>query len=250
MWFAIALLALTACSCNNLQHNRTNMPYQKLLGSYSIATNQVAHITHLDRLTRVKSVTELQIEEIDIPFVSRQFTNRNVWRVEFEPASLKLKSSNQGFEDRYQRKFVVLAEKETGVIVQVRSRYEGEAEDMRPEPPSALAEAQLRKQGEIYHGFPLVEPEISFVDALDIVLTRGIGSPFVAKEIDGLYLMHSERGGEPKAVWIITLRGIPPRIAKGPGGDTVPVWQRNHIRNVIDAMSGECLFATNTPQPE
>jgi hypothetical protein len=35
----------------------------------------------------------------------------------------------------------------------------------------------------------------------------------------------------------------------GPFGDTVPAWQRNHMRNVVDDATGRNLFATNSPQP-
>jgi hypothetical protein len=82
------------------------------------------------------------------------------------------------------------------------------------------------------------------------VLSHGIGSPFLAKEIHGVYVMHSRMGSTPRPVWAITLRGLPPMAARGSYGDTIPVWQRNHMRNVLDARSGEVLFATNSPQPE
>jgi hypothetical protein len=119
---------------------------------------------------------------------------------------------------------------------------------MRPLPSGASAQEQLQAEKEIYHQFPLEDPKVSFLDALDIVLTEGIGSPFVAKAIHGVYVMHSRMDSRPRPVWAITLRGIPPLPARGEYADTIPVWKRNHIRNVVDAMTGENLFATNSPQ--
>jgi len=62
---------------------------------------------------------------------------------------------------------------------------------------------------------------------------------------------------QPHPVWAITLRGIPPRPLKGkplafhhiPDDELIPVWVRNHIRNVVDAVTGQVLFATDCPQP-
>ncbi len=62
--------------------------------------------------------------------------------------------------------------------------------------------------------------------------------------------MDSKMDSAPRAVWAITLRGLPPIPAHGFGAESVPVWQRNHMRNVVDAVTGQFLFATNIPTPE
>ncbi|HUT28466.1 MAG TPA: hypothetical protein VMX13_01645, partial [Sedimentisphaerales bacterium] len=118
-------------------------------------------------------------------------------------------------------------------------------------------EAQFRGMKEVYHGFPPTPPKINLLDALDAVLGHGIGSPFVAKEIYAVYVMHSEKGAPPRPVWAITLRGIPYRHLKGkplhlidvPDEEIAPTWQRNRIRNVVDAVTGQVLFATSSPTP-
>jgi hypothetical protein len=61
--------------------------------------------------------------------------------------------------------------------------------------------------------------------------------------------MQSRRGSPRLPAWVVTLRGLPPLEAHGAGGAAVPIWQRNHMRNVVDAIMGRVLFATNTPQP-
>ena len=121
---------------------------------------------------------------------------------------------------------------------------------MRPLPSGEAGEAQLRGQQEIYLGLPTTEPRIKFLDALDLILSKGVGSPFLAKEIHGVYVLDSRMKSPARAVWAITLRGLPPIPVDGPHGDTVPAWQRNHMRNVLDDATGEVLFATNSPQPD
>ena len=125
---------------------------------------------------------------------------------------------------------------------------------MRPEPNAVSAERQLRASGEIYLGFPDVPPSINFLDALDIILKDGVGSPFSAKEIDALYVMYSRRNSKPCRAWVITLRGIPPLPVSIPPGASreiaEQVWGYNHIRTVINDETGKILLMTNWPQPD
>jgi hypothetical protein len=82
------------------------------------------------------------------------------------------------------------------------------------------------------------------------VLNKGIGSPFMAKEIYRNYVVQSRGASPRRAVWVVTLRGLPPIPSHGPQGDSIPVWQRNYMRNVVDDETGVNLFATNGPHPE
>ena len=122
---------------------------------------------------------------------------------------------------------------------------------MLPAPRAYGGEARLWGAGyEIYHGFPAEPPKISFLDALDAIG----GHPLLAKEIYALYVMESEMKSQPRPVWAITLRGIPPlhfiTVPPGVSQDKLPpIWQRNHFRYVVNAVTGKVLFATNSPQP-
>lgn len=211
----------------------------------AMEATQFAQLAGIQSSARLVSATD-----DNTPFLSKELIGRKVWRVEVDNVSLKLRSAVPGFKDHYLRKFVVILDAATGEVRKVVSKFHGNAPEMRPEPAPARAESQLRASQEIYHGWPEEPPQISFLEALDAVLSGGIGSPFEAKEIIGVYVLESKMGSEPRPVWAITLRGIPPLQGHGPGADTVPVWQRNHIRNVVDARTGKCLFATNVPQPD
>lgn len=211
-----------------------------------------------------KSFERVDINDDNTPFLHAQINGKKgVWRVEIKNVRLKLESAVSEFKDRYVRSFDVLIDPNTGHLLKITSAFDGNDPNMLPEPPAIVAEAQIKNHGnEIYHGFPLEPPKISLLQALDAILREGVGSPFLAKEIYAVYVMESrmrgyKSGWEPRPVWAITLRGIPRRPLKGkppslhdtPDEELVPAWQRNHMRNVVDARTGKVLFATSCPQP-
>jgi len=226
------------------------MEGQHRVADEAAAVKIANRLTRFDTLTSQISAQRETVTEDKTPFLWKQFIGKRAWRVDFENVSLKLSSSIPGYPDSYRRKFTVLIDEETGRLLSISSKFEGEAPDMRPLPSGEAAEAQLQGQQEVYLGLPTIEPKIKFLDALDLVLSKGVGSPFLAKEIYGVYVLDSRMKSPARAVWAITLRGLPPIPVDGPYGDTVPVWQRNHMRNVLDATTGEHLFATNSPQPD
>jgi hypothetical protein len=243
-------LALLAPAC--LEHRRPEerhvMNEQQRIPDEAAAIEAAKHLTGLGDLARRISAQRVAVATDDTPFLAPQIIGRQAWSVVFEGVSLKLRSSIPGYPDRYRRRFVALLDEDTGRLLGVSNKPE--APDMVPPPRGASAEAQIRGSGEVYQGWPEVEPKLTFLDALDAVLSKGGGSPFLARAIDGLYVMHSRLGSAPRPVWIVTLWGLPPMAVGGPGGDAVPVWQRDHMRNVLDAMTGQVLFATTVPQPD
>ena len=110
-------------------------------------------------------------------------------------------------------------------------------------PSAGSAERQLASSREEIMGFPDVYPTISFLEALK----KCHGDYLSAREIEAEYIQHSHLQRPMRNVWNIHLYGLPPRPVR-PGSD-IPVEQRNHMRTVIDANTGEVLFATNHPQP-
>jgi len=214
------------------------------------AVAQASRLTDLHTLTQKITARQVVVRDDRTPFLWKQFEGKPCWQVDFETVSLRLASAIPGFRDTYVRTFSVRLDVTTGQLLGVTSLFEGQDPDLRPQPSGAEAESQLSGQEEIYHGLPSHPPRLTFLAALDTELTKGIGSPFLAKEIYGSYVMHSRSGAEPRAVWVITLNGLPPMPVDGPFGNTVPVWQRNHMRNVIDDATGTNLFATNSPQPK
>ena len=207
-------------------------------------------LTELDTLTDIIKVKQVTVVDDRTPFLWKQFTGQPAWQVEYADVLLKFKTSMPNFTDKYQRKFLVLLKEETGQLISITSKFDGKDPDLREQPSGFVAENQLKAEDEIYYGLPAEDPKLTFLAALEIVLNKGVGSPFLAKEIYGNYVLHTRGDSPQRAVWVVTLRGLPPIPAHGPYGDKVPVWQRNHMRNVIDDQTGTNLFATNSPQPE
>ena len=167
--------------------------------------------------------------------------------MQFNRVSLQLKNVSPGFTDPYLRTLTVWLDADTAQCLGIFVTSPAEDPEMRPEPPAETAEVQLLAEKEVYRGIPPEDPKVTFLGALESILSMGVSSPFFAKEMDGVYVMESKLGSVLRPVWVVSLRGLPPRPVHRPGV-FVPVWQRNHMRNVVDALTGSVLFANNSPQ--
>lgn len=184
-----------------------------------------------------------------VPFLSQQVAALGpVWELVWQGVRLSLPSA-RGAADAYERRVVLRLAQGTGQVIGATLAAGTAVAGMRPTPDGDMAQDQLRRASESYKGLPLAPPRHSLLAALDAVQARGVGSPLQAAEIQALYVMHELRGRAPVPAWVITLNGIPPLAHSGPAGAQVPVWQRNHIRNVVDANTGRPLYATTVPQP-
>lgn len=211
------------------------------------AISLAKELTGFDKLKGVVVTAQrVTVERDDTPFLASRLIGISAWQVKFENVSLSLKSATPGYQDPYIRKFIVLIREDTGQLWSVKSHFDEEVPDLRAEPSAEVAEKQMRPEKEIYDSLPPYHPQITFLDALDVILTKGSASPFEAKEFHAVYVMESEMGSSLRPVWAITLRGIPPLPVSYPD---IPVWQRNRMRHVVNAKTGELLFATNGPQP-
>lgn len=251
---ALALVAgilIASAACSHDASAQANGRKKKLPGinSPSAAIDRANRLTGLNELTTVAEAQRFVIRSSNLPFLAAQVIGKAAWQVSYGKSALKLKSVAPGFHDQFPREFQVVLLEDTGQLVSVLAPYKGIAPEMREPPSAASAERQLRGDAEMYTGLPYEDPEFNFLQALDVVLTRGSGSPLLAKAIDAVYVMDTSMGTAPHPAWAITLRGLPPFQARGAHGNSVPEWQRNHMRNVIDALTGALLFSTNTPQP-
>lgn len=257
--FAIILLLDGFTDCCIAEEGKRDLKKQSNVEEY---IGELTGFGELEGIT--KSFERVDVNDDNTPFLHTQINGKKgVWRVEIKNVRFKLKSAAPGFKDRYIRNFQVFVDPNTGHLLKITSKFDGNDPNMLPEPPAIVAEVRIRNHGnEIYHGFPPEPPKVSLLQALDAILTEGVGSPFVAKEIYAVYVMEStmrgyKSGWEPRPVWAITLRGLPPRPVTGkppslhdtPDEELVPAWRRNHMRNVVDARTGKVLFATSGPQP-
>lgn len=222
-----------------------------MLGPVTNAEHAVRSANLFTRLQTISAAPPaaamVKVADDVTPFLGERNIGKDAWRVEYRNSSLKFATALVDFTDPYRRTFTVLLKPDNGRLLFVASTYEGPRDpDMRAMPNCGVATEQLSNEEEVYDGYPDEYPTIDFLAALESILNGGSGSPFQAKEIHGAYVMHSRMGSLPRPAWAVTLRGLPPRPVRSP---SVPAWQRNHMRNVIDATTGKVLFATNSPQP-
>jgi len=82
--------------------------------------------------------------------------------------------------------------------------------------------------------------------SLDEALDAACGSnPLAAKEIIAVCVMFSHLDQEPVPVWSITGRGIPDMGMLG--GDEVPLYYKNRMRTIVNALDGKAWIMTNSP---
>jgi hypothetical protein len=215
------------------------------------AINRANLLTGLRAISETPTAVSASLTGDVTPYLGEENEGKAIWRVTYPNSALVLPSAQAGYVDPYRRSFGVVLEASSGRLFFILSAAQDVVDpNMRPMPSSGAATAQLSSAREVYTGYAADDPGINFLTALDRILADGMGSPFRAKQIHAVYVMHSRRGSPRQPVWAVTLRGLPPLEARGAGGAGVPVWQRNHMRNVVDAITGKVLFATNTPQPE
>lgn len=196
---------------------------------------------HASTVSLVDSVDD------NTPFLTKRFRAGNIWRIVIQNYRISLPAVRPEARDRYTRTVDVCLDANTGGVLKIVTRWPDGVPEIPPEPPAAVVESQMRRAGnERYHAFVDGPPKISFFDALEAIARAG-GDPLAAKQIKGQYVLWSKLGSEPKPVWSITLRGIPAFPAAFPG---VSENARNHLRYIVDGLTGKWLSATSVPQPE
>lgn len=109
-------------------------------------------------------------------------------------------------------------------------------------PTASQAQGFLKMVGERYHGLPDVEPGIPLIQ----VLQEYRRYVLAATDVTIQYLLFTDYDHKtPLPVWVLFMRGDFD-IGVSPGSSAA---SRGTWRIVIDAMSGELLSRSNTPQP-
>lgn len=175
------------------------------------------------------------------PFLHDEFVRRAPVVVVFQNLKFVLPS---GISNKYVRTVRVYLDPKSGQVLKITTDWPNGETQIAPEPESQTATEQLRSKKEIYHAFPMGAPTISLLDALDVIQSDGGGSKS-AKQIIARWVLWSRLGSDPKPMWVITLRGIPP---VRPHRDVHPD-ALNHLRYVVDPEKKKWITATTSPQP-
>lgn len=239
---------------NETDHGAAQLPSasdvdrrQWRLGNEQDALSRAQSLLHPDMIAGDRVTTEVTVLRDDsTPFLHQMLVGRELWHVVIKDWALQpLKSSPVERKDSYVRTLDIYLDPLTAQVVKLESRWPSNELPIAPQPSGESATAQMRDQGEVYHGFPDEPPSISFLEAIKAIQEHG-GNPLVAKQISGQWVLWSLMHADPKPMWVITLRGIPPvRGRKDLHPDEV-----NHLRYVVDPIKGYWIYASTTPQPE
>ena len=210
--------------------------------------------TALDASFTIENAEIVSLSELNIPFLTRQIKDQTGIRVRLTPGKIKWGPPLTGIEDPYVRHFTVYLDADAKRIFAVTSRLAERSPDIHAELSPEEAERRLRATGAIYDSFPMADPKISFLEALETMRQSSIANPPLAQEIDGFYIMYGSLDlsdgtfrQKPHPVWIINLRGLPPREFHNPyleGGSShkqPPAWRRNSTRDIVDAVTGKWI---------
>lgn len=184
--------------------------------------------------------------EDNTPYLAPQLIGRDLWRVTIDEFDVQLPSAPWAPSNRFIRVIDVLLDAKDGRLYKVRSRWPNNEPPISPEATAPMAADQMHRSGnEVYHGFPVDTPAITFVEALDAIY-RGGGDVLTARQINADYVLWSRIGKwhDPRPVWAVTLRGISP-VRPLPGSNEAPI---HSFRYIVDAVTGKLLCGTTVPR--
>jgi len=188
------------------------------------------------------------LQDDNTPYLREQLLGRPLWHVEIRDWSLHLNSDVRRRKDPYRRTLDVFLDPNSGQVVKLQTRWPPGEPPSAPEPTAESAAWQmLNGPSEIYHGIPDVPPPISFMEAVDILYRAGF-NPFSAKQLIGHWVVWSCLGSDPKPMWVVTLRGLPPPAIPRYDPD-IALYYQDHLRIVIDPVEKMWVRGSNSPQP-
>lgn len=191
----------------------------------------------------------IRLRDQCLPFLSKQLNGRATWRVEFTDVDLEKLSGDPKLRNSYIRSLIVILCPDSGQILRVVSRWPEGVPAMAAYPSCLEEERQYASISTRFTGLPGEAPSTTLFRALGASL---LWSPAV-KQISASYVMESSRRHQDRPVWVIQLRGFPAAVPFSTfarnAGIQIPDDARNHLRNVIDAKTGNWLYADTIPQP-
>jgi hypothetical protein len=218
------------------------------IGTPEDAVAMAIKYTGLGNIKRFSSITASEIcrkttvTDDVTPFLSEQINGRQVWEVTFDSVRFELPGWDADVVGNQTPKSIkVLIDPADGRLLRITAREPGFRDTLPAEPPAESAEKSL--SGEIYHDFVSDEIPVDFMQACAAAVPS---SPIMSKVLIAVCVNHSRSGEEPRPVWCIIGRGAPGVDSFfGPEGRGRSA--NDHVRSVVDAVSGELLYADNRP---
>ena len=190
---------------------------------------------------------EVALGRETIPFLSRSLSGATTWEVEVTDPVAASRGPQAGTLPPVGRLRILLAPN-TMNVMRIESPRPKRTADLPTMPGVVQEQRQLEAQSERIVALPETAPTIVFMKALKSIDVTGPGVVSDAAHLVAYYVIQSTIRYEQRAVWIVHARGISPLPVLGMGRE-IPAFARNHLRHVVDAGTGEWLFADTVPQP-
>lgn len=223
-------------------------------------------VTGLDQMHGVEiAASEEVLEEDNTPFLHTQIAKRPLWKVSFTHVKLGI-ATKVGLVfppclrmNPYIHAFDIFIDSQTGQVLKIVSPWPSGVPPRRQRTVEEL-EQRLRDSFQSYEGFPESPPEVTFLQALEIVALKGFAPISETKQIQALYVMHKDAGDKtepchevPCARWLVHLIGFPaiPLISM-PREMFVnlppeQIEHNEHLWHIIDAKVGKLILITSEP---
>ena len=211
-------------------------------------TRVVSQIGLQDYSERKADIRRVRLGSQSLPFLTGDLVGRETWRIEFSDSLLNSHEKESRYSNQYVKKLVVLLAPETNHVMTVVSRWPEDVPCLPQYPCAAEEERQMRASKTTYDGLPRKAPRITLLEALGATIYWSED----VKQIIASYVLETTLEYLKRPVWVFQLRGFPPFDVHGPlelSGDRISVHARNHLREVVDAQTGEWLGGSTIPQP-
>jgi len=181
-----------------------------------------------------------------LPCLAKPLRGQDTLRIVFKNLSLPKASGRAGLINPHIRNLVVFLAPASGHVMKVTSVWP-QGVPRIAEFPSCVEEERQMGDFDRYTGLPMGAPKCTLFDA--IAKSRPWSNN--VKQIHACYVLHSNAFYKDRPVWVVQLRGFGPMPFSLPGGveGEIPEDGRNHLRNIVDAETGEWLGADTIPQP-
>jgi len=193
-----------------------------------------------DSLANVKKVI---ITDDYTPLIRHSLNDKEVWQVTFDSVFLGLPDARiypSAIANQIQKTWDIYLDPETGRFLKAVTRYDGSDPNLSDEPSPEFSEKGMSSWSEnLLISDP---PPVSISNALEIA---SFSQPISAKQIIITLVMMEYRDLSLRPVWRIIGRGIPPVRSAEKYGRKFPLWTRNRMTSLVEAIDGLYLNAAS-----
>ena len=213
--------------------------------SMSAAASTAVDAMSRDQLSKWKTsspgVDLVTMTDTTTPFLN--LNGKEAYAVEFKDveATIRRFDGADSVDITMSRDFNVYTDSETGSVLKIVSKLPSLDEKLESGeiriPTSVEAEEQL-KYREANHEFVATTPTVGFLEVLEVLPSNPLKADMIVA-----VCVKMTRCDKNITAWIVDTYGVESITMHG----NLEAYQRNHIRTIVDANTGELVSWTNKP---